>query len=56
MHDGGPLGRADDDFEALRAAVSDRDDQAPADHLLRRRSDATYAANIIAAWSERYLP
>ena len=27
-----------------------------ADHLLRRRSDATYAANIIAAWSERYLP
>jgi putative redox protein len=27
-----------------------------ADHLLRRRSDAVYAANIIAAWSERYLP
>jgi len=27
-----------------------------ADHLLRRRSDAAYAANIIAAWSERYLP
>ncbi len=29
---------------------------ADADHLLRRRSDAEYAANIIAAWSERYLP
>lgn len=27
-----------------------------ADHLLRRRSDATYAANLIAAWSEHYLP
>jgi len=27
-----------------------------ADHLLRRRSDAIYAANLIAAWSERYLP
>jgi putative redox protein len=27
-----------------------------ADHLLRRRSDAVYAANLIAAWSERYLP
>lgn len=27
-----------------------------ADHLLRRRSDANYAANIIGAWSERYLP
>ncbi|HEX7891033.1 MAG TPA: alpha/beta fold hydrolase [Ramlibacter sp.] len=26
-----------------------------ADHLLRRRSDATYAANMIAAWSEPYL-
>lgn len=26
-----------------------------ADHLLRRRSDAAYAANMIAAWSERYL-
>jgi len=25
-----------------------------ADHLLRRRADATYAASIIAAWSERY--
>lgn len=25
-----------------------------ADHLLRRRADAAYAANIIAAWSERY--
>jgi alpha/beta superfamily hydrolase len=29
---------------------------ADADHLLRRRADAVYAANIIAAWSERYLP
>jgi putative redox protein len=29
---------------------------ADADHLLRRRSDAVYAANIIAAWCERYLP
>lgn len=26
-----------------------------ADHLLTRRSDAVYAANLIAAWSERYL-
>ncbi len=26
-----------------------------ADHLLRRRADAAYAANLIAAWSERYL-
>jgi putative redox protein len=26
-----------------------------ADHLLRRRGDAAYAANMIAAWSERYL-
>ena len=26
-----------------------------ADHLLSRRSDAVYAANIIAAWSERYI-
>lgn len=26
-----------------------------ADHLLRRRSDAAYAARMIAAWSERYL-
>lgn len=26
-----------------------------ADHLLRRRSDAVYAANLIATWSERYL-
>jgi putative redox protein len=26
-----------------------------ADHLLTRRSDAVYAANVIAAWSERYL-
>jgi putative redox protein len=29
---------------------------ADADHLLRRRSDAIYAADMIAAWSERYLP
>ena len=28
---------------------------ADADHLLTRRSDAVYAANMIAAWSERYL-
>lgn len=27
-----------------------------ADHLLTRKSDAVYAANLIAAWSERYLP
>lgn len=27
-----------------------------ADHLLRRRQDAAYAAGMIAAWSERYLP
>ncbi|HJV79873.1 alpha/beta hydrolase family protein [Noviherbaspirillum sp.] len=26
-----------------------------ADHLLSRRRDAIYAANIIAAWSERYI-
>ena len=26
-----------------------------ADHLLARTSDATYAANLIAAWSERYI-
>ena len=26
-----------------------------ADHLLTRRSDAVYAANVIAAWSARYL-
>ena len=26
-----------------------------ADHLLSRRSDAAYAANVIAAWAERYL-
>jgi putative redox protein len=26
-----------------------------ADHLLSRRSDAVYAAGVIAAWSERYL-
>ena len=28
---------------------------ADADHLLTRRSDAVYAANLIAAWCERYL-
>ena len=28
---------------------------ADADHLLTRRSDAIYAANLIATWSERYL-
>ena len=28
---------------------------AGADHLLTRKSDAVYAADIIAAWSERYL-
>ena len=28
---------------------------ADADHLLTRRSDAVYAANMIAAWCERYL-
>jgi alpha-beta hydrolase superfamily lysophospholipase len=27
-----------------------------ADHLLSRKSDAVYIANVIAAWSERYLP
>jgi uncharacterized OsmC-like protein/alpha-beta hydrolase superfamily lysophospholipase len=26
-----------------------------ADHLLSRRSDAAYVANVIAAWAERYL-
>jgi uncharacterized OsmC-like protein/alpha-beta hydrolase superfamily lysophospholipase len=26
-----------------------------ADHLVSRRSDATYVANVIAAWAERYL-
>jgi len=26
-----------------------------ADHLLRKPSDATYVANVIAAWAERYL-
>jgi uncharacterized OsmC-like protein/fermentation-respiration switch protein FrsA (DUF1100 family) len=26
-----------------------------ADHLLTRRSDAAYVANVIAAWAERYL-
>ena len=28
---------------------------ADADHLLSRRSDAVYVANVIAAWAERYL-
>src|SRR5712692_9603422 len=28
---------------------------ADADHLLSRRSDATYVANVIRAWAERYL-
>ena len=28
---------------------------ADADHLLSRRSDADYVANVIAAWAERYL-
>ncbi|NML59819.1 alpha/beta fold hydrolase [Massilia sp. RP-1-19] len=27
-----------------------------ADHLLSHKSDAVYIANVIAAWSERYLP
>jgi putative redox protein len=27
-----------------------------ADHLLSRKSDAVYIANVTAAWSERYLP
>jgi putative redox protein len=27
-----------------------------ADHLLSRRADAEYAAEVIAAWAERYLP
>lgn len=27
-----------------------------ADHLLSQKSDARYIANVIAAWSERYLP
>lgn len=27
-----------------------------ADHLLRRREDATYAARVLAVWAERYLP
>jgi putative redox protein len=27
-----------------------------ADHLLSKKSDAVYIANVIAAWSERYLP
>jgi hypothetical protein len=28
---------------------------AGADHLLSRRSDATYVANVIHAWAQRYL-
>jgi hypothetical protein len=27
-----------------------------ADHLLTRRADADYAATMISAWAERYLP
>ena len=27
-----------------------------ADHLLSRRSDSNYAASVLAAWAERYLP
>src|SRR5262245_27384074 len=27
-----------------------------ADHLLRKRQDAIYLANVIAAWASRYLP
>jgi putative redox protein len=27
-----------------------------ADHLLTRRADATYAANVISAWADRYVP
>jgi uncharacterized OsmC-like protein/multimeric flavodoxin WrbA len=27
-----------------------------ADHLLTRRSDAQYAASVLAAWAQRYLP
>src|SRR5690606_6634786 len=27
-----------------------------ADHLLRDRDDARYAADVIAAWSARYIP
>jgi hypothetical protein len=26
-----------------------------ADHLLTRREDAVYVANLIAAWAERYI-
>jgi putative redox protein len=29
---------------------------ADADHLLSRKSDAAYVANVLAAWAERYLP
>jgi fermentation-respiration switch protein FrsA (DUF1100 family) len=28
---------------------------ADADHLLRRRSDAIYVADVVAAWAERYI-
>jgi len=28
---------------------------ADADHLLTRHADAVYAADLIAAWSERYI-
>ena len=28
---------------------------AGADHLLRKKSDAVYVANVIAAWAARYL-
>ncbi len=28
----------------------------PADHLLSRREDASYAGQVIAAWAARYLP
>ena len=27
-----------------------------ADHLLSKKNDAVYVANVIAAWSERYIP
>ncbi|MGH8839023.1 MAG: bifunctional alpha/beta hydrolase/OsmC family protein [Jiangellaceae bacterium] len=42
-------------FEAARHPKSfvSLDD---ADHLLSRRGDAAYAATVIAAWAERYLP
>jgi putative redox protein len=28
---------------------------ADADHLIRRKSDAAYVGNVIAAWVDRYL-